>query len=400
MHVVSRSPDPTVPVWGPRPVEIPEAGRSADCDPGSGPLLVPSPPERPAVVLIVEDDPSVRRGIQRLLERRGVRCLLAGSYDEALEAIRAEPDLDLALLDYFIPGGTGFQLLPEIRRLERWVEVLMISGRQDVDVVRQCLREGAFDYLVKPFPAEALYEAVDRALERRRLVEADQGYRGWLESRVAQQTEQLRAARDVALLTLAELAEARDPETGRHLERIARFSRRLCTLLRDGPYGERLDGDTVDHICRSSALHDIGKVAIPDAILLKPGPLTADEMAVMRTHATIGGDVLRRVRDVAGDGEFLETGMGIAYQHHERWDGTGYPAGLAGDDIGLPARIVAIVDAYDALTSRRPYQAPVDHRTAVARLAAGRGGHFDPVIADAFVAGHQEFDRIRRRFAD
>jgi response regulator RpfG family c-di-GMP phosphodiesterase len=128
--------------------------------------------------------------------------------------------------------------------------------------------------------------------------------------------------------------------------------------------------------------------------------LTADEMAVMRTHATIGGDVLRRVRDVAGDGEFLETGMGIAYQHHERWDGTGYPAGLAGDEIGLPARIVAIVDAYDALTSRRPYQAPVDHRTAVARLAAGRGGHFDPVIADAFVAGHQEFDRIRRRFAD
>ncbi|MGH7341854.1 MAG: HD-GYP domain-containing protein, partial [Candidatus Rokuibacteriota bacterium] len=330
----------------------------------------------------------------------GFRCVMAASYREALAAIHGEPDLDLALLDYCIPGGTGFDLLPEIRRLERWVEVVMISGQQDVEVVRQCLREGAFDYLVKPFPAEALYEAVGRALERRRLVEADLGYRGWLESRVAQQTEQLRAARDVAVLTLAELAEARDPATGRHLERIARFCRRLCAALREGPYRDQLDDGLEEHISRSSALHDIGKVAIPDAILLKPGPLTPAETAVMRTHAAIGGDILKRVRAVAGGGDFLDIGMAIAYQHHERWDGAGYPAGLAGEAIGLPARIVAIVDAYDALTSRRPYQEPVDHATAVARLAIDRGGHFDPVVTDAFVGGHEEFDRIRKRLAD
>ncbi len=400
MHALPNSPDPAAPAWRPRPVESPPPGHDPRATDPRASFVAPPAVERPPVALVVDDDPPVRNLIRRLLERRGLRCLLAATYGEALALIRGGPDLDLALLDYCIPGGTGFELLPEIRRLERWVEVVMISGQQDVEVVRQCLREGAFDYLVKPFPADALYEAVDRALERRRLIAADQGYRGWLEHRVAQQTEQLRAARDVALLTLAELAEARDPETGRHLERIAKFCRRLCARLQDGPYGERLDVESVDHICRSSALHDIGKVAIPDAILLKPGPLTPAELAVMRTHATIGGDILKRVRDVAGDGEFLETGMEIAYQHHERWDGGGYPAGLAGEAIALPARIIAIVDAYDALTSRRPYQAPVEHERAVALLAVDGGRHFDPVITDSFVADHGAFDLIRRRLAD
>lgn len=389
MHAVPSMRDPAAPLWSPRVVEAakPELGAAL--------------PERPPVALVVDDAPSVRRGLVRLLERRGFRCLPAASYGEALEVIRGGPQLDVALLDFHIPGGTGSELLPEIRKLERWVEVVMISGQQDVEVVRQCLREGAFDYLVKPFSVDALYEAVDRALERRRLVEADQGYRGWLETRVTQQNEQLRAARDVAVLTLAELAEARDPETGRHLDRIARYCERLCALMReDGPYAERLDPELAEHICRSSALHDIGKVAIPDSILLKPGPLTAEELAVMRTHAAIGGDILKRVCDVAGGGGFLEIGMEIAYQHHERWDGGGYPLGLAGEEIGLPGRIVAIVDAYDALTSRRPYQPALEHETAVNRLAADRGTHFDPVIADAFAGHHREFDRIRRQLAD
>lgn len=357
-------------------------------------------PEPQPVALIVDDDPSVRKVIHRLLVRKGFRCRQAATYGEAVAEIRDGSQLDVALLDFSLPGGNGFQLLPEIRALERWVEVLMISGHQDLEVVRQCLREGAFDYLVKPFSPAELSEAVDRAMERRRLIEADQGYRRWLEGRVTQQTEQLRAARDAAVLTLAELAEARDPETGRHLERIVRYCGRLCELLQAGPYAKRLSPDLVENVCRSSALHDIGKVAIPDSILLKPGPLTVEEFAVMRTHATIGGDILRRVHAVAGGSDFLDIGMEIAYQHHERWDGRGYPAGLAGERIGLPGRIVTLVDAYDALTSRRPYQEAVDHAIAVARLAHDRGKHFDPVVFDAFVDGHREFDRIRARLAD
>ncbi len=204
---------------------------------------------------------------------------------------------------------------------------------------------------------------------------------------------ELREARDVAVFTLAKLAELRDGTTGQHLERIAAYSQRLAEELR--ARGHRgVDGAFIEQLGRSSPLHDIGKVATPDAVLRKPGGLDPGEQALMREHTTVGGDVLRSVIERHGGRSFLALAMEIAYSHHERWDGSGYPRGLAGAAIPLAARIVALVDAYDAIISRRPYKPPLAHDEAVRRIAADRGRHFDPELVDAFLAVDADFLHI------
>ncbi len=218
-----------------------------------------------------------------------------------------------------------------------------------------------------------------------------------LAKRVSERTAEVRETRDVALLTLARLTESRDHETGRHIERIALFSECLACALSAGAWKDRIDDHFVEELTRSSPLHDIGKVGTPDAILLKPGPLTVDEMEVMKRHATIGGDTLRSiVQDHGGEG-ILRMAMEIAYSHHEKWSGHGYPEGLVGEEIPLAARIVALADAYDAMTSTRPYKAAFSHEIAVERIVSDRGQHFDPAVVDAFLECKEEFPAIRER---
>jgi response regulator RpfG family c-di-GMP phosphodiesterase/ligand-binding sensor domain-containing protein len=217
-----------------------------------------------------------------------------------------------------------------------------------------------------------------------------------LERRVQEQTSRLRETRDVAILTLARIAELRDGATGKHLERIAAYSRRLAELL-VAARGLGLDPEFVEQIFRSSPLHDIGKVAIPDAILRKPGPLTDEERRIMEGHTTVGGDTLRGIIERYEQQGFLAMGMGIAYSHHEQWSGGGYPSGLAGEGIPLAARIVAVVDAYDAITSERPYKAALSHDVAVARIHRDAGSHFDPELAELFTAHAGEFAELRLR---
>jgi HD-GYP domain-containing protein (c-di-GMP phosphodiesterase class II)/ligand-binding sensor domain-containing protein len=219
-----------------------------------------------------------------------------------------------------------------------------------------------------------------------------------LEGMVAEQTRELRQTRDVALLTLAKLAELRDGTTGAHIERIAAYCRRLAEAAAAGPRGP-LEPEWIAQLERSAPLHDIGKVAIPDAILRKPGPLDADEWRLMRTHAQVGGDAIRAVLERQGRLGFLHMAVEIAYHHHERWDGSGYPGGLAGEAIPLSARIVAVADAYDAITSERPYKPPWSHEEAVRRILADRGRHFDPALVDAFLAVADELRRMRERLA-
>lgn len=215
-----------------------------------------------------------------------------------------------------------------------------------------------------------------------------------LERRVDAQTETIRQTRDVAIFTLAKLAELRDDATGKHMQRIGEYCRLLAgELARRGVMG--LDGEFVEQIHRSSQLHDIGKVAVPDAILLKQGPLSPEDQEVMQAHVTVGGDALRAVLERYDSPSFLSMAMDIAYSHHEKWDGTGYPQGLAGDAIPLAARIVAVADAYDALTSDRPYQDSVAHPEAVERIRRDRGSHFDPAVVDTFLSVEADIRRIR-----
>ncbi len=350
--------------------------------------------ERRSRVLIVDDEASVRRLMRSCLEHRRFECREAADGREAQQVVLAGFRPDLVLLDINMPELSGVEVLPWLLRELDLVQVIMSSGNNEIETVRFCLREGAYDYLLKPFAVQELVLTVERGLERGRLVRQNRAYRDHLEDMVEEQTREIHETRDIALLAMARLAESRDRQTGEHLDRIAEYSRILAEALRAGPYAGEVGGDFVERLVKSSPLHDIGKVGIPDAILLKAGPLTPEEKRQVECHTTIGGDTLRNVVDGAGE-SFLAMAIDIAYQHHERWDGTGYARGLAGEDICLAARIVALVDAYDAITSERPYKRALDHDEAVRRILVDRGRHFDPVLVDAFLACHERFDEVR-----
>lgn len=350
-------------------------------------------------VVIVDDEPAIRGLLQAYLSSLPLDVRAARDGDEAL-ALAAEPPLPaLVISDIEMPGVSGVQLLHRLKKLDETIQVVMVTGVQQMATVRECVRAGAYDYILKPFEAEDLLATVERAVERARLIRQNEAYQHHLERMVMEKTEEVRQTRDIALLTLARLAESRDNATGQHLERMAEYSRRLAEAAgRESKL--RIDDEFVDHLYKSSPLHDIGKVGIPDAILLKPGPLAPVEEEIMRRHPTIGGDTLRGVIERFEGHSFLRMGMEIAYSHHERWDGSGYPHGLTGDGIPLAARIVALADAYDTITSRRPYKAAFDHEEAVRRIARDRGTHFDPVLVDVFLRCHREFAEIRGRLAD
>ncbi|MEM9295876.1 MAG: HD-GYP domain-containing protein [Planctomycetota bacterium] len=223
-----------------------------------------------------------------------------------------------------------------------------------------------------------------------------------LERRVERRTQQITASRDAVIFGLAKLAESRDPETGHHLERVCAYTDALARHLATTKpcCADQLDDKTLHAMATTAALHDIGKVGVPDAILNKPGRLDDDERKAIQRHTTIGGDTLIELKQRWGEDAFLVTASQIALQHHEKWDGSGYPFGLVGEDIALSARIVAVADVYDALRSRRSYKDAMTHAQAAAIIAEGRGSHFDPAVVDAFDACASDFDRIHDRFVD
>jgi putative two-component system response regulator len=351
-------------------------------------------------VVIVDDEPAIRALLASHLAQLPLECRAAKDAAEALALAAEEPRPSLVLSDIEMPGLSGVELLERLKALDETIQVVMVTGVQQMDTVRQCVRAGAYDYITKPFEADDLLATVERAVERARLIRQNEEYRRGLERMVREQTVEIRQTRDIALLTLARLAESRDHETGRHLERMAEYSRLLAQAAsREAALGH-ITGEFVEQLYKSSPLHDIGKVGIPDAILRKEGPLAPEEMAVMRRHPEIGGDTLRDVIERYEGHRFLRMGMEIAYCHHEHWDGSGYPRGLAGPHIPLAARIVALADAYDTITSRRPYKVALEHEEAVRRIALDRGAHFDPVLVDVFLRCHRDFAEIRGRLAD
>lgn len=351
-------------------------------------------------ILVVDDEAAVRELLVSQLDFLGFAARQTADGEYSLQIAQSDHPPALVLLDIEMPGLSGVELLRRLKRIDEDIQVVMVSGLRDLATVRECLREGAYDYLAKPFELEDLHNTAERALERRRLIRQNRDYKEHLERKVLEKTEEIRRTRDLALMTLAKLAESRDSETGLHLERMAEYSRILASALRRDPRHHDVDDEFVDWVFKSAPLHDIGKVGIPDAILRKAGPLTPAETEIMRRHTKIGGDTLRSVLEQFSGTSFLTMAMEIAYFHHERWDGGGYPYGRTGEKIPLAARVVAIADAYDAITSRRPYKEPLSHEVAVHRIRIDSGKHFDPRLVEAFLASEQEFAVVNRRMQE
>jgi putative two-component system response regulator len=361
------------------------------------------------IILVADDNPLNRDLLARRLAAQGYRVETVNDGLAALARLE-RAGVSLLLLDIMMPGLDGFEVLRRMRANDSLshVPVIVITALDELDAAAQCIELGAEDYLAKPFNPVLLRARVSACLEKRRLYRQENDYRSvlqqcnaLLEERVRAQISQISTAQLAAIYAMSRLAESKDPETGAHLERMREYCRLLSQQLARTPaYAGEIDARFIDTIYAASPLHDIGKVGVPDQVLLKPGKLDAREWGLMRTHTVIGAETLRAVYQQYGPNDFVRMGIDIAESHHEKWDGSGYPMGLAGDDIPLPARILALGDVYDALTSRRCYKEPFAHADSRALIVDGRGRHFDPHVVDAFLATEDEFIRIRRYYQD
>jgi putative two-component system response regulator len=316
-------------------------------------------------------------------------------------AARFRPDL--ILLDIMMPGMDGYAVLSRLKEDPRTVDipVLLVSALSDAHDKAHGLALGAVDYVSKPFEMEELLARVRTHLllvqTQRRLREHNEN----LERLVRERTKELLRIQQATIESMAALAEYRDPETGEHIQRVQAYVEHIATAARRLPqFAEVIDEDFIESLVLSSPLHDIGKVGIPDAILLKAGPLSAEEFEAMKRHTLLGREVICRVEKKLGSIPFLQVAKDVACYHHEKWDGTGYPEGLRGEAIPLSARIMALADVYDALICRRVYKPPFPHSQAVAIIAQGRGVHFDPLLTDVFTAEHEAMRDIALRYAE
>ncbi|MEI6450332.1 MAG: HD domain-containing phosphohydrolase [Actinomycetes bacterium] len=357
-----------------------------------------SRPAAAASILIVDDAAANLELLSELLGGRGYEPRPALSGEHALMAAQADPP-DLVLLDVDMPGMDGYEVCRRLKADTRLkdIPVIFVSAifTQAEDKVK-ALSLGAVDYVTKPFQAEEVYARVETHLRLRSLqVEVERHSRD-LEDLVQQKVEEIVSAQMATIFALAKLAEYRDDDTGRHLERVGTYCRILAEEMRRAPkYAAVCTDQHIDNLERAAPLHDIGKVAIPDAILLKPGKLTAEEFEQMKRHTTLGADTLRAVLAEYPSNAFLVMGIEIAQSHHEKWDGGGYPQGLAGEAIPLAARIMAVADVYDAVRSKRSYKPAMPHAAAREVIVDGRGSQFDPVVVDAFAARADELAAVR-----
>lgn len=330
-------------------------------------------------VLVVDDDEIALELLREALAGAGYEVSVAHHGREALEILRTGL-YRLVISDWEMPEMNGIELCRRIRErhFASYVYIILVTSRDGTDNVIEGLDAGADDFVTKPFHPAELRVRVRAGV---RLLSLE--------------------SRHVTIFTLAKLAESRSPETGAHLERIREYCRVLAMQLsRTEKYKAEIDADFIHLMYLTSPLHDIGKVGIPDNVLLKPGPLTDKEFEIMKSHVMIGAETLDAAVQLQPDAEFLRMARDIALTHHERYDGSGYPQGLVGDEIPLCGRIVALADVYDALTAKRVYKNAMTHDVAKSVILEESGVHFDPDIVDAFLEAEREFIEIQNGFAD
>jgi putative nucleotidyltransferase with HDIG domain len=328
-------------------------------------------------ILIVDDEEAIREVVYSMLSVAGYQCKHAASGLHALALLQDE-EFELMLSDLMMPELDGIGLLERAKERYPDMPVLMVTAVHDISIALAALRNGAYDYLLKPFEREQLLASVRRALENRRLKLENRAYQTNLEALVAARTEQLRRAMsdlersyDITLEALGDALDLKDAETEGHSKRVTAYTIAMARSM-------RLEAEKIRVIARGAFLHDIGKMAIPDAILRKPGPLTPDEVLIMREHCYRGYQMLRKI-------PFLAEASDIVHSHQERWDGSGYPRGLKGEQIPLGARLFAIADTLDAITSDRPYRPAQSFAAAREEIVLWSGRQFDPNLVNLFL---------------
>ncbi|UCF33430.1 MAG: response regulator [Phycisphaerales bacterium] len=355
-------------------------------------------------VLLVDDNPTNLQLLYQTLEGHDYKLLVARSGEAALKIARKSRPA-LILLDIMMPPGIdGYETCRRLKAdpTTREVAVIFLSARDELKDRIRGFGLGAVDYIPKPFQAEEVIARVNTHLAihrlQRQLARSNEVLKQLnedLERRVEERSAEVLRSRDAVIFGMAKLAESRDDVTGMHLERICKYSEALArALARKHP---EIDERWVHAVATTAALHDIGKVATPDAVLLKEGPLTEEEQEIIRRHPCIGGDMLLDIKNRWGENTFLVTAAQIALCHHEKWDGSGYPYGLSGDNIPLSARIVAVADVYDTLTSKRSYKDRVTHEEALRIIENGAGSHFDPQVVKAFLTVGDEFQALAQQ---
>ena len=355
------------------------------------------------MILVVDDAPDSLTLLNALL-RDEYKVKVANSGERALAIANSESQPDLILLDIMMPEMDGYEVCERLKgdSHTRHIPVMFLTAKSEEADEQRGLDLGAVDYITKPIKGAIVKTRVRTQLALKASADFMRDKNAYLEEEVARRTREVMAIQDVTTLAMASLAETRDADTGNHIRRTQRYVRALAWKLCTHPqFSAALTPHNIGLLYKSAPLHDIGKVGVPDRILLKPGKLNPDEFEIMKTHTTLGRDaILNAEKEMGVQVEFLTLAKEIAYSHQEKWDGSGYPQGLCSTQIPISARLMAVADVYDALISRRVYKEPIPHAQAVDIITQTRGKHFDPDVVDAFLEIQDAFNAIAIAFSD
>ena len=358
--------------------------------------------EKPTI-LVVDDTPDNLTLMAALL-KDDYRVKVAHNGERALRLAQGSDPPALVLLDIMMPGMDGYEVCRRLKAdpVTESIPIIFLTARSEAEDETRGLSMGAVDYIVKPISPPVVMARIRTQLMLKSASDFLRGKSDLLESEVARRTAEIQDLQDAMVLSMASLAETRDNETGNHLRRTQHYVKRLAQQLRLNPrFADELDDRCIELLFKSAPLHDIGKVGIPDSILLKPSRLDPDEFEIMKTHTTLGRDAIVHAEQALGhEVPFLRFAKEIALSHQEKWDGSGYPEALVGDAIPLSARLMALADVYDALISKRVYKPAFSHEDSVRMILEGSGTHFDPDVAQAFEAVQEDFRQIAARYRD
>ena len=356
-----------------------------------------------ATVLVVDDTPDNLTMISALLKNI-YKVKVANSGENALKYLDSAIKPDLILLDIMMPGLSGYDVIEKLKENPKThdIPVIFLTAMSSMDDEKKGLGLGAADYITKPISPPVMMARIKTQLENKAAADFLKDKNAYLETQIAKRTQEISAIQNVTILAMASLAETRDSDTGNHIRRTQFYVKLLAEKLKKHPrFSHFLNDKMLETLFKSAPLHDIGKIGIPDKILLKPGKFTPEEFEIMKRHTTLGKEAIEHAEKQLGmEVNFLKIAKEIAYSHQEKYDGSGYPQGLIGDDIPISARLMAVADVYDALISQRVYKDGMSHDKAASIIFEGSGSHFDPDIVNAFIELQEEFKSIASRFND